>query len=80
MNSKAQILKTVCDALLAGDTQAAKVGKKEPADADPDTLRRQNPFHRLLGGGCVPGGGSGGFAPGGAGGGGAPLFGSGGGG
>ena len=28
MNSKAQILKTVCDALLAGDTQAAKVGKK----------------------------------------------------
>ncbi len=37
----------------------------------------QNPFHRLLGGGCVPGGVSGGFAPGGAGGG-APLFGGGG--
>ena len=49
---------------------------RAPADAEPDTLRRQNPFHRLLGGGCVPGEGSGGFAPGGAGGGGAPLFGS----
>jgi hypothetical protein len=51
---------------------------REPADVEPDTLRRQNPCHRLLGGGCAPGEGNGGCAPGGGGGGFAPGGGGGG--